>query len=68
MNPIGIIIRSTTGGLVGGAAGASTLTGIGLVVGGGPIAAIGFGIGTIAGTTIGASMEKNLSGKKEGDR
>jgi hypothetical protein len=60
MSFISRIVCGTSGGFVGGASGATILTGIGLVVAGGPIAAIGFGIGTIGGTAGGAIAGNKL--------
>lgn len=60
------IVSGTSGGLVGGATGATLLTGIGFLLGGPVIGAISFGIGTVAGTTGGAIAGNELS-KKVGE-
>jgi hypothetical protein len=65
MSLIGRIVSQTTGGIVGGAAGASALTGVGLVVGGPVGAAIGFGLGSIGGTAAGAIAGNELTKKVE---
>jgi hypothetical protein len=64
MNFFDRIISRTSGGFVGGATGATVLTGLGLVIGGGPIAALGFGIGTIGGTATGAIAVNKLLEKE----
>jgi hypothetical protein len=60
MNSFDRIISGTSCGFVGGATGATVLTGLGLVIAGGPIAAIGFGIGTIGGTATGVIAGNKL--------
>lgn len=59
------IVINLTGGVVGGASGASLLTGLGLVCGGPVGAAIGFGVGSITGTAAGAIAGNELAKQVE---